>query len=265
MKKNKKKVIIITGITGGIGMACAEYLSKKGHIIYGIARTQPKENKFNTYLADVNNYQRISEIFNEIYQHENRIDVLINVAGYGIAGSIEGTPCEEIYKLFDTNISSVVSLCHLIIPYLKKSQGNIINISSVGAIAPLPYQACYSASKSAVEVFSRALDGEVKKDKIKVTVVLPGDLRTNFTSARKKYVEGDENSIKRQNRAIAKMESAEGKGQDPIIVAKAISRILNRKKPPLRRTVGFVYKLVAFLLRILPLRIVNFLIRHIYC
>lgn len=259
------KVIIITGINGGIGKATADYLASKGNIIYGISREIQGDEKYPTYCADVNDYQRVFEIFEEIYKIEKRIDVLLNVAGYGIAGSIECTPCDEIYKIFDTNISSVVCLCHLIIPYLKKTQGNLINISSVGGIAPLPYQACYSASKSAVEIFSRALDGEVKKDKIKVTVVLPGDLKTTFTNARKKYVEGDVNSIKRQNRAIAKMEKAEQTGQDPIVVAKAIYHILKRKKPPLRKTVGFVYKFVTFLLRILPLRFVNFLIRHIYC
>lgn len=260
-----KKVIIITGINGGIGKACADYLASKGNVIYGISRSIVGDEKYPTYCADVNDYQRITDIFKEIYKLEKRIDVLINVAGYGIAGSIESTPCDEVYKLFDTNISAVVCLSHLAIPYLKQTKGNLINISSVGGIAPLPYQACYSASKSAVEIFSRALDGEVKKDKIKVTVVLPGDLKTTFTSARKKYIEGDENSIKRQNRAIAKMEKAECKGQDPIIVAKAIYRILKKKRPPLRKTVGFVYKFVAFLLRILPLRFVNFLIRHIYC
>ena len=81
-------------------------------------------------------------------------------------------------------MSAVIALSSLIIPYLKESKGNIINISSVGAVIPLPFQATYSATKAGVEIFSRALANEVKPFKIKVTAILPGDTKTGFTQNR---------------------------------------------------------------------------------
>lgn len=265
MKKHLSKVVIITGISGGIGQRTANFLYEKGYKIYGIMRGEFSDERFTCYKADVNDYQKIKEIFEDIYQKEKRIDVLINNAGFGIAGAIENTPPEKIYQILNTNLSAVISLMSLAIPYLKESKGNIINISSVGGIIPLPYQACYSASKAGMEIVSRAIDGEVKSQGVKTTVILPGDLNTSFTSARVKFTGQDKDTKEKENHSIKKMENFEKKGSDPIVVSKAIYKILGQKRPPLRKTVGFGNKLLVFLVRLLPTRFINFLVRHIYC
>ena len=240
--KLKNKVAIITGASSGIGLAIAKLLFKNGVKIYNISRaTFEADEIIKSYECDVNNTEKIKEI-------------------------VENASKENIYKLVDTNLSAVIALSSLIIPYLKESKGNIINISSVGAVIPLPFQATYSATKAGVEIFSRALANEVKPFKIKVTAILPGDTKTGFTQNRiventeenKDYQKIVENSIK-------KVEKDEQTGKSPDSVAKVVVKILKRKNPPLRKTVGFAYKLVVFLPRILPTKLVNFIVRKLYC
>ena len=261
MKKHLNKVVIITGISGGIGRATAQYLFERGCKVYGISKSEFIDKRFTSFVADVNDYQKIESILNEIYEKEGRIDVIINNAGFGIAGTIEYTPPQKIYQIIDTNLSAVIAIMSMSIKFLKESKGNIINISSVGGIVPLPYQACYSASKSGIEIISRAVASEVKDYKIKVTALLPGDLNTGFTSARQKFGSGN---LKVEH-AFKKMENFERKGDSPIVVAKAIDRLIRQKNPPLRKTIGFGNKFVVFLMRILPIRLANFLVRKIYC
>lgn len=265
--KLKNKVAIITGASSGIGLAIAKLLFKNGVKIYNISRaTFEADEIIKSYECDVNDTEKIKEIVEEIYEKERRIDIFINNAGFGIAGAVENASKENIYKLVDTNLSAVIALSSLIIPYLKESKGNIINISSVGAVIPLPFQATYSATKAGVEIFSRALANEVKPFKIKVTAILPGDTKTGFTQNR--IVENTEENRDYQKiveNSIKKVEKDEQTGKSPDSVAKVVVKILKRKNPPLRKTVGFAYKLVVFLPRILPTKLVNFIVRKLYC
>ncbi len=261
--KKLDKVVVITGISGGIGQRTAEYLYQRGCRIYGIMRSDFQNEKYFCYKADVNDHKRIEEIFEDIYQKEKRIDVLINNAGFGIAGAIENAPKDKVYQIIDTNLASAITVTQASIKYLKESRGNIITISSLGGVIPLPYQACYSATKAGIEIFSRALDGEVKRYGIKTTVILPGDLKTGFTNSRQKYL--DRGKSVYEERSIRKMENFENKGKDPIVVSKAIFKIIKQKRPPLRKTIGFGNKILVFATRILPTRLINYLVRNIYC
>ena len=258
------KVIIITGASSGIGLATAHYLSGNGCKVYGIARNAFKDEKFECLQGDVNNTDRIKEIFAEIFAKEGRIDAVINNAGFGIAGAIEDTKPENVEAIINTNLSAVIKICTIAIGYLKQSKsGRIINISSVGGIAPLGYQACYSASKAGVEIFSRALNEEVNPYNIKVTAVLPGDLNTGFTAARV-VDENKDNVNKRMRESVQKMEKSERGGKSPIVVSKVIYKLLKAKRPPLRKSVGFMAKFEVFLMRIFPTRIVNFVVGKLY-
>lgn len=265
MKEKKEKVIVLTGASSGIGRATAIRLANEGHKVYGISRGVCEEESFVSISGDVNDEGRMKEIFEEIYLREGRIDGLINNAGYGIAGAIADTKKENIEGIVSTNLTAVISLSGLIIPYLKKSGGgNIINISSVGGIIPLPFQACYSATKAGVEVFSRAFAGEVSGDNIKVTAVLPGDTKTGFTEAR--VIDEKENSqySDRMKKSVGKMAKDEQRGKSPDSVAKVISKILRQKHPPLRKTVGALSKFEVFLTRVASTRFVNYIVKKIY-
>lgn len=260
-----KKVAVITGASSGIGQACGLRL-QKDYIIYNLSRSIKEDKGFADYKVDVNDYVKIEEIAQEIFDREGRIDLLINNAGYGIAGAIENASSGNIYSLVDTNLSAQISLCRIFIPYLKKSKGRIINISSVGGVIPLPFQAVYSATKAGIEIFSKALANELHSSGVRVTAVLPGDVKTNFTNSR--IVENDDSDEKAREKiekSIKKVEKDELKGKGPDSVAKVVAKIVRQKHPPLRKTVGFSYKLIVFLTRILPTRLINLIVRKLYC
>ncbi len=265
--KLKGKIAVVTGANSGIGFAIAQRLKREGAIVYDISKNILKnENVKEAFEADVNDFNRISEILEEIYSKEGKIDIFINNAGFGIAGAIEYTKPENIYKQIDTNLSAYIVLSGMAIKYLKESKGKIVNISSIGGIIPLPFQATYSATKAGVEIFSRALSNEVKPYGIKVTAVLPGDVKTGFTSAR--VIDNDVADKSQQEAikaSISKVENDEQKGMTPDSVAKVVTKVLKKKRPPLRVAVGFAYKFVPLLVRTLSLKFINFIVRKLYC
>lgn len=265
MKRRKGKVIIITGASSGIGLATALRLAEDGNKVYGISRNEYSNDKFTCLVGDVNDESRMVSLFEEIEKREGRIDALVNNAGFGIAGAIADTKKENVEAIVNTNLTAVISLCGKIIPYLQRAGGgNIINISSVGGIIPLPFQACYSATKAGIEIFSRSLAGEVKQDNIKVTAILPGDTKTGFTKARIVDEKQDSSYNGRMKKSVGKMAHDEEHGKSPDTVARVIAKVLKRKHPPLRKTVGFTSKFEVFLTRIVSTKFVNFIVRKIY-
>lgn len=259
-----QKVAIITGASHGIGLATANRLADAGWKVYNISRSKCETDSFESFEADVNDNAKIAEIFELIFKKEGRIDAVVNNAGFGIAGAIEETKPENIDAIIKTNLSAVIKICGLAIPYLKQTNGRIVNISSVGGIIPLPYQACYSATKAGVEVFSRALATEVRPFKIGVTAILPGDTKTNFTQTRVIDSQDNSSNYQRMTKSINKMARDEQKGKSPDSVAKVVLKVLRKKRPPLRKTVGFLSKTEVFLTRLVSTKLLNFIVRKIY-
>lgn len=264
--KNKLlgKVAVITGASGGIGFAITKALVAEGIKVYNISRELSNDKIFSgEYLCDVNDGDRVEKILTEIHQKEGKIDVFMNNAGFGIGGAIEYASKDSIYRQIETNLSAVVNLSRIAIKYLKETKGNLINTCSVGGIIPLPYQATYSATKAGIDVFSRALANEVREYGIKVTAVLPGDTKTGFTKAR--IIENDGENAEKISKSIAKFEKDEETGKSPDTVAKVVVKVLKRKRPPLRVTVGFGYKAIVFLPRIVSTKLENAIVRKLYC
>lgn len=253
------KVAVITGATSGIGLATAKLLIKKGFTVYGVARKAYSGNDFICYPADVCDFEAIDAVLGDVISREGGIDVFINNAGIGVAGAAEEISAENIKKISDVNLTATMVLCGKAATLMKERGGNIVNISSVGAIMPLPYQSAYSATKAGIEIFSRALANELKPYKIKVTAVLPGDTKTGFTSAR--ITEGENSAAKR---SVAKMERDENNGKSPEFVAKVIYKVLKRKRPPLRVSVGFLSKVEVFLSRFLSVKFLNRILYSMY-
>ena len=256
-KKCPQKVAVITGASSGIGLCTAEKFVKEGYKVYGIARRECNCG-FECISADVRDFAHTARILQEIYSREGRIDVFVNNAGIGVAGAIEEISAEGIKSSVDVNLTAVCVLSSQVIPYMKAG-GKIINVSSVGGIIPLPYQAVYSATKAGVEVFSRAVANELKGRKIRVCAVLPGDTRTGFTAARV-----SEGTNERARRSDGKMARDEQRGKSPERVARVIYRLASRKRPPLRVCVGGVSKLEVFATRLCPTRIINGIVSKIY-
>ena len=261
-----QKVILITGTSSGIGFETANYLTKKGHIVYGFSRSYPQDEAlFETIIGDVTNEDSIKAALQKIMQNESRLDVVVNNAGMGISGSCEHTELEQIQKIFNINAIGVFLVCKLSIPYLRASMGKIINIGSVAGELPIPFQSFYSATKASVEAYSLALSSELKPFNIKVSIVLPGDTKTSFTKNRQKNeTETNELYGERIIKSLQKMEKDEESGMSPLSVSRVIEKLIKQKNPSAIKTVGLKYKTIIFLKRFLPVRFVNYLIYKMY-
>ncbi len=256
--------IIITGASSGIGLVTARRLANEGHKVFGLSRRKLNDEPFTSIGCDITDYAEVTKVFKEIVDMIGNIDALINNAGIGISGAAEYATEEEIKKIFDVNLLSLINACKEVTPYLKKNgSGKIINISSVAAVIPIPFQAYYSASKAAVLSFSYALRLELTDFNIDVSAVLPGDTKTGFTNARIKNQSGEDYNG-RIERSVNKMEKDEQKGMPPQSVSKVIFKMLKKKHSPAVKTVGFGYKMITFLSKILPTRLMLFIVKKLY-
>lgn len=259
------KVIVISGASSGIGLETARYLAKKGYTVYGLARRKPQGSlPFSMIQTDITDGSSIQNAVSLLLEKETHIDALINCAGMGISGPVQHTNLNEVQKMFDVNLFGTFALTKALIPALRESRGMIINISSVAGVLTVPFQTFYSMSKSALNSFSEGLRMEVKPLGIRVVSVLPGDTKTGFTEAREKVVTTDPAYSKRLETSVRRMEKDEQNGKSPTTVAKACARLLKRKHPPVKVTVGFEYKLFVFLKKILPSRFVNWVLYWMY-
>ena len=259
------KVVLITGANSGIGLATAKKLLEEGDVAYCLSRHAPNDNTIKFEYCDVTNREHIKRALEVIHKKEGRIDAVVNNAGMGISGATEFEPEEDIEKIIKVNLVGVINVCSLALPYLRETKGRIINVGSLASVFPIPFQSLYSATKAAVMSFSLSLQNEVKPSGVKVCCVLPGDVKTNFTANREKTnVENDLIYGDRVKKSVAKMEHDEQHGMPPAKVAKVIIKCLNKKRPPLVVSVGFQYKLLRGLLRIVPTRMMESILYNMY-
>lgn len=262
-------VVFVTGASSGIGRVCAHHLHTLGHIVYGGCRSGSCEppSSFTMLQVDVDSDDSVTQAVGEIARRENRLDVVINCAGIGIAGPIEETSMAEAKAQFETNFFGVLRVCRETLPLMRRqSSGLIVNVSSIGGRIAVPYQALYSASKFALEGLTEGLRIEVAPLGIRVVLVEPGDLRTEFTSRRRKCA-STHGSVYRESfeRAIAEMEKSELAGPTPQVVARLVERIMRDPSPRLRYTVGpLIQRLEAALRPLAPDELVEWIARQVY-
>jgi len=187
---------------------------------------------------------------------EGCVDVVVNCAGYGLAGAAEDTSVDEARALMETNFFGVFRVCRAVLPVMRfQSEGYIVNISSIGGLIGIPFQSLYSASKFAVEGFTEALRAEVQRFGIRVVMIEPGDFHTGFTEHRHKAFEADENSAykDRFEKALGVMEADEMKGPSPEKIGHLLEKIITTRSPRLRYRVGPVSeKATVELKKIMP-------------
>lgn len=257
--KLKGKIAVVSGATSGIGKAVAQKLQKQGVKVVNISKDESELDYFKNYKCNIADNNELAAVVEDVKQTVGNVDMLFCNAGFGIGGSVESADIGAIESLFAVNLVAHVKMSKLLIPQLN-SGGKIFFTCSLASIIPLPFQACYSASKAGLENFSRALATELKPRGISVCAILPGDINTGFTDARIK----PQSRSPREEHSIQKMEHAEKSGKSPDVVANLAVKLAKRKKLPLRATVGFGNKLLAVLVKLLPIRLVNFLVRKIY-
>ena len=260
------RVAVITGGSSGIGLHAARALRGRGLKVYELSRRAENAEPGVTHLqADVTDEAQVNAAVAEILRREGRIDILINNAGFGISGAIEFTPAQEARRQFDVNFFGMVNMNHAVLPIMRQQGGGrIVNMSSVAAPIAIPFQAYYSASKAAVRTYSLALASEVRPFGIEVCVIMPGDIATGFTAARRKSCDGDDVYHGRIARSVAVMEHDEQTGMTAEFAGQFVARRATQKRAKLICTMGHKYALFVFLMRILPTGLATRIVGKIY-
>jgi len=177
------KVVVVTGVSSGIGRIAAEKFAGRGCRVFGTVRSLGKASPVagvELIEMDVRDDASVRRGIQAIVNRAQRIDVLINNAGVSLIGSVEETTPAEAASLFETNVFSILRTTQSVLPHMRAQRGGrIVNISSVLGFLPAPYMGLYAASKHAVEGLSESMDHEVRQFGIRVTLVEPAYTRTN--------------------------------------------------------------------------------------
>jgi short-subunit dehydrogenase len=192
MKKLDGQVVIVTGASAGIGEATAKCVAREGAFVVLAARRLERLESLKGEIegaggraiaiaGDINSQQYRERLIGETLEASGRIDALVNNAGYGQRGPIEIVPLDNIRRNFETNLFSVIALTQLVIPAMRKQRvGRIVNVSSVAGRIARPLSSVYDATKHALEAVSDGLRGELAPFGIKVIVIEPGFILTEF-------------------------------------------------------------------------------------
>lgn len=260
-----KPVAIVTGGTSGIGLATANALRDSGATVYVLSRKKAVLPGITHMVCDVSDEAAARDTVKEILSREGRIDILINNAGFGISGAAEFTENADAKKLMDVNLFGAVNMTKAVLaPMRAQRSGRIVNISSVAAPLPIPFQAWYSVSKAAISAYTVAVFNEVKQFGVSVCAIMPGDIHTGFTAAREKSAAGDDVYAGRIARSVAKMERDEENGMDPAVAGRYIAKIARRRRVKPLYAIGLEYKFFVLLSRILPVRTIGWLLGLLY-
>ncbi len=260
-----KRVCMLTGGSSGIGRAAAELLCGNGCIVYELSRKGTDFGNIRHITADITDPGQVRAAVERILLEEGQIDILVNNAGFGISGAAEFTGLSEAHAQLEVNFFGALNCIQSVLPSMREAKsGHIINVSSVAAPIAIPFQSFYSAAKAAVNSLTLALRNEVKPFGVKVCAVLPGDVKTGFTAARRKSAAGAEIYGEALAHAVSVMEQDEQSGMPPERVAQSILRAANEKHPRAFRTVGTSYQLFVFLAKLLPATWTNALVGLIY-
>lgn len=261
----KHKIAVVTGGSSGIGLCTAQALRDAGCVVYALSRRGFSCDGLRHICADVTDEAAVCAALQQIMDENGKIDMVVNCAGFGISGAVEFTALSEAKSQFDVNFFGMVNVNKAAISYMRLGgSGRLVNISSVAAVAHIPFQTYYSASKAAIESYTCALSNEVKPFGISVTCVQPGDICTGFTVARRKSVQGDDVYEGRISRSVAGMEKDEQNGMSPEKAGRYIAKIALKHSVKPIYTLGFGYKCLSVLCKLLPCRFRNWIVGLLY-
>lgn len=240
--KKKKKVAVVTGSSSGIGLEISLLLARNGFYTFATMRNLDKSKAISNLKEkeklsleilqlDVDDDESVKEAIQKIINEQERIDVLVNNAGYGLVGPFEELSVEEFKEQFETNVFGVIRVTQAVLPIMRRQRnGIIVNISSIAGKIGFPLTSAYVSSKFALEGLSESMGYEIEEFGIKVILIEPGVIKTNFNKNIKigKKVTNDSNSPygemtqKRISRFKPRFES----GTPPIEVAKVILKTI---------------------------------------
>jgi NAD(P)-dependent dehydrogenase (short-subunit alcohol dehydrogenase family) len=243
------KTILITGCSTGIGRMTAKYFQEKGWNVVATVRKNPEQdeelNAMENVLVvalDVTKGDTIKSAVATAIDRFGKIDVLLNNAGYGSYGILEATSEQAIRMQFDVNVIGALMMTKEVIPYMRKAgDGTIINISSMGGKVSFPLGTFYHGSKFAVEGMSEALSFELAAIGIKVKMIEPGMINTNFEETTMKNLAIDPSQTEYAQfleKFMAGIQKAASQSSEPIIVAEKIYEAATDGKDQIRYIAG---------------------------
>ena len=248
--------VLITGASSGIGKAIALKLSREGYRVFGTS-SKPEKIKedlpYEILPLDVTSPESVDNCISLLFQKINKLDILINNAGFAHMGCAEEMSEEEARFQMDTNFWGYVRMSQALLPYMRQQcSGKIIQVSSLGGSIGIPMQAFYAASKHAVDGYTKSLRMEVKPFNIKVVLVKPGFIRTDMhTSFRYSRQEMPEYQAVRESVNQEISESLQ-KGDPVEKVADKIYKILRKQHPAIFYSIGTSGRLLPMLYSIFP-------------
>ncbi|MED0998882.1 oxidoreductase [Bacillus mobilis] len=272
-----KKIAVITGASSGFGLLTTLELAKKDYLVIATMRNLEKQVDLLSQATKLNLQQNIkiqqldvtdqSSIHNfELFLKDiNRIDLLINNAGYANGGFVEEIRVEEYRKQFETNLFGAISITQLVLPYMREQKsGKIINISSISGQVGFPGLSPYVSSKYALEGWSESLRLEVKPFGIDVALIEPGSYNTNIWEVGKQLATNQSDTSSPYKEYMDKIQKHINSGSDtfgnPIDVANKIVEIAESKHANLRYPIGKGVKFMIFAKKILPWRLWEYLV-----
>ena len=245
-----EKVALVTGSSSGIGYETSLALAREGYFTYATMRDLKKEavikkiaEEENLPLKvielDVDNDDSVQNAVETIIEEKQRIDVLVNNAGWGIWGTAEDVSIEEFRAQFETNFFSIVRMIQKVAPIMRKQgTGDIVNISSIAGRIGFPVSTAYISSKFAIEGLSESLRYELGPFGIDVIIIEPGVIKTNFFDSMKTAKKADDAYKEITEKVISGVKMMAEMGTPPKEVANVIIKSLKEEKPLPRYVVG---------------------------
>ncbi len=245
----KDRTWFITGASTGFGRELAEEVLKAGGKVVATARNLGKVADFEArypqtakaLALDVTNAGQVDSAVTQAFAQFGRVDVLVNNAGYGVAGAIEEVSEEEFMPMFETNVFGLLRVTRAFLPHLlKQRSGHILNLSSIGGVVASPGMGYYNATKFAVEGISEALAAEVAPLGIRVTIIEPGPFRTDFlgrSGVVAKTRIADYDATAGNMRKYFAENDGKQKG-DPLRAVHAMMQVVDSPNPPLHLLLG---------------------------
>ncbi len=270
--QQEQRVILVTGASSGIGKAIALEFAKNGDVVYGTSRQgnyqQAGEEgaRYEMIPLTLEDEASAAAAVKYVADRHGRIDVLVNAAGSGIAGSIEETTADEAKVQFEVCFFGALRMLNHTLPVMRAAKsGMVINIGSMAACFPIAYQGMYSAVKSALFMMTTTLRMEAKPFGIRACTVEPGDTRTGFTEKRV-FTKQSRNSAyaKPMERALYEMIRSELASPGPELCAKTVLKIAGMKNPPARVSVGTSYKTLYLLSKLTSWRFKERILHMMY-
>ncbi len=251
------KTVLITGASTGIGKAAAELFFARGWNVVATMRTPKSDRDDGRWLVtrlDVTDPSSITAAFKLAQDRFGQIDVLVNNAGYGLVGTLESMDDAQIEKQFETNVFGLMRMCRAIVPqFRERGEGTLINIASMGGRLTFPFYSIYHASKWAVDGFTESLAFELEPLGIRVRLVEPGAIKTDFYERSQTFVHNRDltayNNI--VDGGIRRMNKAGAKGAPASAVAETIWKAATDRGARLRYVVGSDAKSLLGLRRVI--------------